>query len=623
MTPKTPLTETFTFGRRVDDHLSANEQSLGFYELLHGAVQALPRCLPAPVHLKPLINLLCTCTAHVQGNIAESSTQSLKTIAQQSHAQTVTIGFARFIFSSDARYSTLSEEGLLAHGHIEGTLRLYIELLQIWIEEIKQKTKDVEGVSTINGSSGSRSRQLDLTSVTNHVDEVESHGVFFLCSQLRSVRAFAIQVLRLVTEFDTALGKKNPRIIHILEGDSQRVMDVNDGSLSIAERSRLQKGRVDHAAQTDPVLVELCRSDVSYDSTLWLKVFPNIIRISFDLCPSAIMLGREIVCARLLQMQDTITFLDTDMRSVPPMPSDSTNNRGPQRFQSTSAHARIEQWKLYLIMACTPVTNAGAQTQSQLDKTQHARKISKPAPQGQDKISSARALFAYVIPLLSAGHSAIRDAIVLALSSINTSLYRTLLESLQYAVTTCKEEAKQRIGTHQRTGSNPRKNPGTDRLRTEVTQVYRLTARFLDEPSVLQDEWILSNLATYARDLMIFLGDAEVQSDWESQKLRRQFCGLMEELTQGISRTKDPLRYMSFEFRRSAFTLMEDWCGYSPHQAMVAQREDAMRQNVIERHPDASERGQIIASIEIEKRDLGSAALGAMAALCVSTFYQY
>ena len=618
-TPKTPLAETFTFGRRTtDDHQGPTEQRLGFYELLHVAVQALPRCLPAQVQLKPIINLLCTCTAHVQTNIALSSIRSLKAIARQSFAQAVTIGFARFIFNFDARYSTMSEEGLLGPDHIESTLSLYVELLQIWIEEIRHKTKEVSASSANNGMFGTRGLQLDLTSITNHVDEVESNGVFFLCSHSRRVRAFAVKVLKIATEFDVALGRENQRIIHILEGDTQRVMDMNDNSLTVAERSRLQKGKSRDVRQA--TLVELSSSDDSYDATLWLKVFPNIIRLSFELCPAAVMLGREIVCARLLQMHETIIFLDTDVRGLPSVPTHNLlTTRTPNRLQSASPQIIIEQWKLYLIMACTTVTNAGAQTQSQLDKTQHLRKISKMATQGQDKISSARALFAYVIPLLSAGQSSIREAIVIALGSININLFRTLLDSLQYAVTTCKEEAKQRIGSHQRTGSNPRRNPGTDRLRTEVTQVYRLTARFLQERNVLQDEWILNNLSTYTRDLMIFLADAEIQGDWDCQKLRRQYCGLLEEFFNGIVKTKDNLRYMSFESRRSAFALMEDWCGYSPNQAKISQREEAMRQMVMERYPDTRERTNVTASIETEKRDLSTAALSAMATLCVSS----
>lgn len=613
LTPKTPLTETFTFGRR-DEHIGLAEQRQGFYELFHVAVQALPRCLSAHIPLKALINILCTGTAHVSSNIADSSTNSLKSIARQSLAKTATMGFARFIFNFDARYSTMSDEGMLGPGHIENTLRLYVELLQIWIEEIKRKSKDAATGTMEDGAIGSRGIQLGLTSVEALVEEVESHGIFFLCSQSRRVRTFAVKVLKLITEFDTALGRERSRIIHILEGDSQRVMDLNDEQLTVAERSRLQKGKR-RSAETN-TLIELCSSDVSYDATLWSKLFPNIIRLSFELCALAVTLGRDIVCARLLQMHESITRL-ADTRGPQTIGIGHHTAHSLHRFGTIPPEIIVEQWKLYLVMACTTMTNAGAQTQSQLDKTQHARKISRGIQQGQDKISSARQLFSNIIPLLQAGQSSIRDAIVIALGSININLYRTLLESLQYAVTTCKEEAKQRIGTHQRTGSNPRRNPNTDRLRTEVAQVYRLTARFLHEPAVVKETWILNNLSVYTKDLMIFLNDAEIQNDWECQKLRRQYCGLLEELFDGINRTSDPSQYMAFESRKSAFALMEDWCGYSPNQSQIAQREDNW-QLALEHQQDTREKTNVTAAMEIEKRNLKTAALSAMAALCVS-----
>lgn len=617
LAPKTPMSDTFSFSRR-EEHSGLTDHKQGYFDLFHVAVQALPRSLSAHIPPNSLINLLCTGTAHIQSNIAHSSAQSLKSIARQAHAQYVTIGFARFIFNFDARYSTMSDEGMLGNAHIDNTLRLYVELLQIWIEEIKQKTKDVATEPMEDGSPGSRELPLNLTSFSALVDEVESHGIFFLCSQSRKVRSFAVKVLKLVKEFDTALGRDHPRIIQILEGDSQRVIDSNDDQLSVAERSRLQKGK--RSAGQQSTLIELCSSDVSYDSTLWLKIFPNLIRLSFEICPFAVTLGREIVCARLLQMHETILNLAASSRG-PLMPGteNNTSRTIPRPSGSASSEVTVQQWKLYLIMACTTMTNAGAQTQSQLANTQHARKISnKGNVSGTEKIGSAREIFAFIIPLLSAGLTSIRDAIVTALGSININLYRTLLESLQYAVTTCKEEAKLRIGAHQRSGSNSRGNHRTDRLRTEVTHVYRLTSRFLHEQAVLEDEWIINNLATYTKDLMIFLSDAEIQNDWECQRLRQQYCGLLEELYNGINRTKDPMRWMAFESRKSALTLMEDWCGYSPNQSQISQREDSMRQSALDHHEDNGERTNVTAAMEIEKRDLRTAALSAMAALCVS-----
>lgn len=615
-TPKTPITEAFSFGRRDrDDHVSAADQKQGFYDLLYVAVQALPRCLSDHIPFNSLINLLCTGTAHVQSNIATSSAESLKAIARQSHAQQVTIGFARFIFNFDARYSTMSDEGMLGPGHIESTLCLYVQLLGIWIEEITQKTKGASAESGDKPSSGNRALHLDLSNVLAYVEEIESHGLFFLCSQSRRVRAFAINVLRLITEFDRALGKDNTRIIRILEADAQQILDVNDEHLTVAERSRIQKGK--RRSTSHNTLIELCSSEVSYDSTLWSKVFPNIIRISFETCPFAVTLGREIVCARLVLMHKTITALAENPRYPNYAPVDVPQIRSLGKNNTTEV--LIEQWKLYLVMACTTLNSVGAQSQSQLANAQHTRKSSKGSQQSQDKISSARSLFAFVIPLLSAERDSIRSAIVAALGSINKNLYRTLLESLQYAFTTCNEEAKMRIGTHHRSPSSPRRNRRTDRLRTEVTHVYKLTSHFLQEPEVYNDDWIVNNLVTYAKDLRIFLSDAEVQNDWEFQRLRFHYCGLMEELFEGINRTNDSSRWMPFESRKSAFSLMEDWCGYSPNQAQISQREENMRKFALAHHHETGEMRNTAAAMEIEKKNLRAAALSAMASLCVSS----
>lgn len=611
-TPKTPIAETFNFGRR-DDHPSPSEQKQGFYELLHVAVQALPRCLSTDIPIKSLVNLLCTGTAHVQYNIAESSSESLKSIARQSQAQQVTIGFARFIFNFDDRYSTMSDGGMLGPGHIESTLKLYIELLQIWIEEIKHKTRDAAADASDGSNSEKRGMKLDLSGIWAQVDELESHGLFFLCSQSRRVRAFAVTVLRHITEFDTALGKDNSRLIHILEGDSMRVMDFNDEHLSVAERSRLQRGM--RKSNSQSALIELCSSEISYDTTLWFKIFPNLIRISYDRCPFAVTLARELICNRILQMYQGIVSLSEATRG-PQYGSFERMQPGSGRLltrtSTTPPEVLIEQWKLYLIVACTTLSDKGGQQQQAPPQSQHLRKSSKPAVV-QGKITSARSLFKYIIPLLSVGPASIRDAVVVALGSININIYKTLLEELQVAVARCNDDARARI--HQRTVSSPRRNRKTDLLRTEITHVYRLTSPFLKDSDVYQDDWILNNLVVYTKDLKLFLMDGEVQMDWEFQKLRRHYCGLMEELFEGINRTKDPSRWMTFESRKSSFSLMEDWCGYSPNQPQIRQREDSMRQSMIDQQ-SLGERGTVTAAMEIEKRNLRTAALSAMAALC-------
>ncbi|KAM0082708.1 Cell morphogenesis protein PAG1 [Fusarium odoratissimum] len=609
--PKTPITETFTFSRK-DDHQSAADQKQAFYELLHVAVQALPRCLSVDIPFNSLINLLCTGTAHVQYNIAESSANSLKAIARQSHAQQVTMGFARFIFNFDDRYSTMSDGGMLGHSHIENTLRLYVELLQIWIEEIRQKTRDAATDQPEANASDKRAIKLDLSSIWAEVDQAEAHGLFFLCSQSRRVRHFAVTVLRLIVEFDKALGKEasedkdSMRLIDILENESSKVMDFNDEQLSVAERSRLQRGLQN--ANNQGALVELCASDVSYDTTLWFKIFPKLIRMAYEKCPFTVTICRDLICNRILQMYKPIVYLSEPSRGLY-----YNNEPGSARLGARSAtthpEVMVEQWKLYLIFACTTLADPGALPTAQ--DPQHVRKASKAS--SKDKIVTARMLFKYLIPMLSVSSASVRDAVVVAMGSINIHIYRTLLEELQGQVSRCNDEARARI--HQRTNSNPRRNRKMDLLRTEITHVFKLTSHFLREPEVYNGEFFLTTLTTYTKDLKLFLMDGEVQMDWEFQKLRRHYCGLMEALFEGINRTKDPSRWMTFESRKSAFSLMEDWCGFSPNQNQIRAREDTMRQSLIDQQT-LGERGTATAAMEIEKRNLRTAALSAMAALC-------
>jgi hypothetical protein len=612
-TPKTPISEAFSFRR--DDHQNAHDLREAYYDLLHVAVQALPRCLsPSSKSLvnKSLVNLLCTATAHVKPTIASSAEQSLKSIAKQGHAQQVTVGFANYIFNFDGRYSTMTDGGLLGPGHIERTLKLYVELLQVWIEEIRQYNKRLLAEGPAELASGFRGAQLDRSAQLAYVDEVESHGLFFLCSPSRTVRSFAVTVLRLVLEFDTARGQDTVRIIKILEESPEDVIDVMDEKLTVAEKSRLQKALKKTGTQS-PV-IELCNSEAIYDTTLWFKLFPNVIRLSSERCPQATTLTREIVCGRISQMLKTIHAM-SDMASPSsqnPMNLDIITVTGDAKFANTSPEILVDQWRLYLVFACTTLTKSGLSIPS--PPPAHARKGSKllPVP---ERIHSAFELFARIIPMVATPNTAVRDAIVIGLGSINKNLYRTLLEALGPAVLKCNEEAKIKLGSHQRAMSSPRRSHLTTLLRTGLAQIFKLTSHFLQLPEVYQSDWVLNTLVSYTTELRLFLCDTEVQNEWKYHKLRTHYCGLMEELYEGIRRTENPAKWMSFQSRKASFTLMEDWCGYSPNQTQIRQREDNMR-SMLEREQEISGKNPITAAMEIEKRDLRTAALSTMATLC-------
>jgi hypothetical protein len=611
-TPKTPMAEAFTFNKR-DDLMNPTDVRQHYYDLLHVAVEALPRCLSPHLPINSLVNLLCTGTAHVQSHIATSSAQSLKSIARQSHAQQVTIGFARFIFNFDDRYSTVSDGSLLGPGHIENTLKLYVELLQIWIDDIQQRTRKAVP-EPADEEEGSRPLPLDLSGILAHVDEVESHGLFFLCSPSRVVRAIAVNVLRLITKFDTALGKPSNRIISILEGGSQQVIDVNDERLSLAERSRLQKGL--RKSNVTSTLVDLCSSDVAHDQTLWFKIFPNLVRLSSEICLHAVALTRELVCQRLSHSYRAIGSLAEGLKT----PEHSFANGRPARLHSTAPEIIIEQWKIHLIFACTTLTNIGGgpthlSVSSQV--SQHTRKSSKSSATSQERIASASELFSRVVPFLSVSNAAVRNAAVAGLGATNATLFQTLLETLQPYVAACSQEAKERMAAHQRTVSTTvRRSRRTDFLRTEITHLLSLTAHLLQDPTISSEDYVMHYIVDYTKHLRIFLSDAEIQGELEFQKLRTYFCILVEGLHDCIKKLKDGGQWMSFQARQATFSLMENWCGFSPNESQLRRQQEHIRRSILEREGDLRSRGIISSAIEKEKTELQVAALSAMASLC-------
>ena len=219
-----------------------------------------------------------------------------------------------------------------------------------------------------------------------------------------------------------------------------------------------------------------------------------------------------------------------------------------------------------------------------------------------------------VIPLLNVDNQLIREAVVSGLGNININLYKTLIESLQQTVLKWGTDDKRG-----RTINSPRRNRRQDRHRAEVTHVFQLTSHFLQKDEVYKDTWILRHMVAFIKDTKTFLNDSEVQNDWEHQKLRRYFCGLTEELYEGIKRTEKPELWLPFEGRLSIFILMQDWCGHGPNWQVVKDREDKMRRSLMHLQRDMSDPGTLTAAMEIEKRNLKIAALSAMASLCVGT----
>jgi len=585
--PKTPGIENWTFVRK-DDGLTDERQA--FFELLHAAILALPRCSSPQIPVHNMVTLLLNGIAHLEKNIAASSATSLKSVARQGYAQYVVTRLSNHLQQLDTRLFAASTNG---SAHFETTLVLYAELVYIWIEEISDKKKKALADRPDASKPAARALGLDNPSIWNQIDKVESQSLLFLCSPSSRVRSCAIKLLKLVAKFDEVHDQDNVRVASILQEDYLKILGPDVQGLSVGDRSRLQQ---DHrVGGKSHVLIDLCCSpDGEVDTSLWFKLFPKILQRIFEACPMAATQTREDISARLSHMHPMIdTVID---RSRNQLVFDAVQSR-PKR--ATSSASTIEQWKLYLVFVCTTLTRAGVNSQPGPQDPNHVRKSSKSSQSMQEPFTTAIDLFTRVIPMLASENNHVRSAAVIGLGSIKLNLYRPLLESMDAVVQARIEDSKKPHNAHQRGTSSPRRNTPSDHFRTDVAHVYKLTSHFLQKPEVLKDEWILTHMADYTTEMFHFLQRWE--GNQEYQQLRIHYCALVESFFTALNTRSDPQRWMPFQTRRAAFTSLEEWCG---HATPRHQREAAASRNANVRVSES------------ERHDVKNAAHSAMATLC-------
>jgi len=650
--PKTPISATFSFSNSESPSTppvaNIRDRHL-FFDLLHAVFDAFPTCIPRNLATSKLIEMLCHGTAHSHYGVAQSASNALKVIARRpAYSQLVVTGFARFMFKFDEKMArnpnSAGGSGILSSLNAENTLGLYIELLKSWLECIRAKKQDLGNDLANTPASPDpdpnfnpmRGEEMEMTTVWTQIEETEAHGLFFLCHQHQKVRYSALKILRLIRDFDTALldetgdGKDSPNVRTHNRNPSRvvrgpRIIDVFDAAevlegflhdtdiLPVAERSRLQ---VLHQRRKEGnVLVRLAEGTNSFDISLWHKAFPKFIKACFDRFPMTVVLTRNMVCDRLVQMHSAISNLVETTRTPAAGPFDMAPKISPR---SQAAEGLVEQWKLYLVVACSTLTLTDEQpTRPQVQH--HGRKKSIPQKsiplQQFQRLTSARSVFRLIIPFLGAEYNTVREAVVVAMGCININLYRALLEDLDPTIKMLNDEAA-RNGMKQGAKYRPKLN----RQRQEITHVLNLTAHFLQQAEILRDDWILGQLVDYVRGLKSFLTDEYNQIQWEFQELRRHFCGLVEAVSEGICKFDDTSKWLPLEGRTSLFRLIEEWCGHGP-RSYVKDREKRMRMSIMDEYKDVRDRGALTAAMEIEKKKLEMAALSCMAALCVR-FYK-
>lgn len=645
--------------RRYEPGIRTAEQ-----HLLLVFIKSWPSWWSSEQHLRHL-DVLCRCLGHPIGAISATASCSIRNLATTCDLKTLFTPFTKALMLADTRFAELSDlrgplngsgftksfepsgafhapsssfslVSSLGHGNsgsslhtssssqdidaaydspqgskqspksdasISNYLRMYVEMIEIWINRLQNGDSAVFGPSI----------DSQLLNIWAAIEEIEGNGLYFLCSQDMHTRSLGLRVLWLTTEMDQAvinfkesnqpeLSESKPsRVITLLQNTPiYQIISAGNSRipLSMPERNRLAKFRSKRAS-----LARLAESTSGVDNALWLKLFPFVISLCFETHPIPVALCRNVVSDRLIQMHDNIS-------------EKSLGPSGPT--MSYAEVALIEQWKIYLIVACStltsteeqklhvPVSASSSGSNSSLS-TMHSRKRShQKITLHHQRITSARSVFRIVLPMLRSENTALKEAIVTGLSCTNINTYKTLLECLQPIFA----EAFQAIQQSRSSQSKGFSGVYDSVLRglTCVTQILKQISHFLEFKAIRQDVWIRTEIVSALQQLRDVVSSMHAM---QGIPLKTSFCELLADTYTALKPS------LMFSGRNPAeqwklfWNTIERWSPYGTGAAIVLEDRAALNR----RAPN----DVVLAQFEIMKRDLDRATSRALAALLIDS----
>jgi hypothetical protein len=155
-----------------------------------------------------------------------------------------------------------------------------------------------------------------------------------------------------------------------------------------------------------------------------------------------------------------------------------------------------------------------------------------------------------------------------------------------------------------------------ERLRCAVARIYFLTAHHLDRQRSTGRQAALAHVLKFVRNAQTFLTSAEAKKNHTLQRLRRYFCGIVEQLFDGLATLKDSDRFIPPNMHLTLYRLCEEWCKFGPQNDGVKQRLIIMQRTAAALHE--VDGVDPIEHFQKETSALSDATVGALSALCVS-----
>lgn len=582
-------------------------------------IEVIPGCLSvsSEIPYRSTIEILSRNAVHANSTISDSCRRAFRALASKRSPYTLITWFAKYSFDFDERMQSNYNMSYLVSMEYYKLLELYVELLECWLQAFQSSNKEKdkkgigldgirlmaedEGIAGDYDSVYEEKKKLEWKNTITVIEEVEGNGLFFLCSFEAHVRALGVKILKIISKFDEAMIAKTvklssnshvrtvsnhfaadsgTRLIDILNNcNATTILNANSSSLSAVEKTRFAKLTLKHKKG---VLIRLAESDYGVDAALWQRAFPPLLSHIFKQCPVTMALCRSIVCIRLVQLHELIL---------------KVANNPDYRPEGVLSETVINQWRLYLIAACTSLTSTSDQKLHipVPNSVQHGRKKSQQIFTVQhQKIKSVKSIFKMVLPLLNAQHAMVRDAIIVGLSSMNINIYRTYIESIDEFLTNWKEQSSKNA------------------IRIEMFHILTILSQFMYDPIILDDRWILERIAEYLRQAKKFLEMDSVQNSFAFQSLRSHFATLLLNFYKAAHRLSYFDKLFPFQGRTSSFNYLKEWCGYGEFSYIAEERYNLM----VKKADNTRDKTAILTGIEFQRKKLEKTVLEAMVALC-------
>ena len=605
-------THKYVIRHHPEGSVAYSDQYSSHISILHVIYQSWPRLLPASLSPDDAIDMLIRGVTHPEPAVGEAATLALQRfMADPTQASRLLTRFSTYLFGPDS----ISQESYGVRLPIECTrlLNLWYSFVDRWIQDARQKSFQSWTAE-------------EAEDVVSRVEEIETGALFLLAHRKPNAFTTGARVMRLLKGLmehmrpepsTPASSRPNELFAFVHEMFTESLpealfRDLEDMIDSTDEISRLAQWR--SIPPSPNKLLRLAESDNVIDRRIWREVFAPFVQVCMQVAPAIASRFREkLVAATARGNQFMHQLSGLTSRHVNNLQrSGPASEKDGQRLVADNRDL-IGQWHMWLKLICATAPVSDSRTAMR----DHARARSD-SDLGPEQMQSMHDLFWALSKFLDSDHAVFRDAAVSCMSAFPATGYSHLLENLS------KLQSRQHYDDPRAKGNGV--SPSVTRARrqerfqTAVSQIYFVTANLLQDQQFSGKQAALTYVLKYVRNMQNLLVLPEYRDRYDLQRLRRFFCGTVERLFYALATLKDSDRFIPSNIYLTLYTMCEEWCQLGKQSDEVKKRLVLMQTNAAKSFTDAPSQAEAIQIFQTVTRGLSNAAIGAMAAVCVSHF---